>query len=289
MQNKNKQHHTISDIGLIPNVTLTLRQAKHTNIEKLKQTIPLWKHVTFYCTDFMCPIFEHTWNDVMMSGYNTFQLAVKFIDDPYKCVYSVTSNPGHHAGRDFFGGYCFLNNSMIACRTLLCASNVNKVCILDLDFHAGDGTNDIVEHLVTNSKFKDRIKSISIHMNPLYDYPNFRGFDTENSESVTNIVFEPECDSKQYFAHLHKAVQMIKDYGPKYVVLPFGADTYYKDPEVVSKCNLTLQDYKSMGQVLGQLCKESGIKLFITQEGGYCVEDIGDIVVHLLTGIDTTI
>lgn len=291
--NEDEKNQGSDDIGLIPNVTLTLHQAKHIDIEKLKQNIPLWKHVSFYCTDFMCPIFQHTTHDIMMSGYNTYRMANALANgatkDTYKCVYSVTSNPGHHAGRDFFGGYCFLNNAMIAAHTLLSESTKDKVCILDLDFHAGDGTNDIVSYMGSKDEFKQRIRAISLHMNPYYDYPNYRGFESENTESVTNIVFEPDCESEQYFSRLHKAIQMIKEFQPKYLVLPFGADTYYQDPEVVSRCNLTLEDYESMGQLIGQLCSELGIKLFMTQEGGYCVEDIGKIMVCLLNGINTTI
>lgn len=275
----------LKSIGLVPNVFMNNRQINNANLELLKQNLPLWKHVSFYCTDTICPIFEHTTSDVLLSASNTYQLAKQLIETNYSCIYSVTSNPGHHAGRDFYGGYCFINNAMVAATTFIEENENNKVCVLDIDFHAGDGTNDIINRLVSEEK-SDRIRSISIHMDPRFDYPHYRGFESENNQNVQNILIGPNCDSKEYLNKFDEAVTLITQFKPNYLVVAFGADTYYKDPEVVSKCNLHLEDYEKIGQIIGSTSSSSNFKIFITQEGGYCVEDIGLILERFLTGID---
>ena len=50
---------------------------------------------------------------------------------------------GHHAGRDFFGGYCCFNDVAIAIQRLREAHGLRRVAILDTDAHHGDGTRDI--------------------------------------------------------------------------------------------------------------------------------------------------
>jgi len=52
---------------------------------------------------------------------------------------------GHHAGRDFFGGYCCFNDVAIAIAHLRRAHGVRRFAILDTDAHHGDGTRDIVQ------------------------------------------------------------------------------------------------------------------------------------------------
>ncbi len=50
---------------------------------------------------------------------------------------------GHHAGRDFFGGYCCFNDVAIAIQWLREVHGLGRVAILDTDAHHGDGTRDI--------------------------------------------------------------------------------------------------------------------------------------------------
>jgi acetoin utilization deacetylase AcuC-like enzyme len=271
--------------GLVPNVFLNQNKQ---NLHLLKKSLPLWKHCAFYCTDAICPLFEHTSHDILMSAYNTKLLAQKLMNidnkKDYKCIYSVTTNPGHHAGYDFYGGYCFINNAMVAARTFLDADQHNKVCVLDLDYHASDGTNSIVNKFVSDGM--DNILAISLHMNPAYDYPHYRGFDFENNKHVTNILLPPKCNFTVYKEKLHLALNIMHVFKPNYLIIAFGADTYAKDPEVVAKCLLSLEHYEEIGNLISQCCNELKCKILITQEGGYHLDDIGLIVNNFLSGIN---
>ena len=58
--------------------------------------------------------------------------------------FALIRPPGHHAGRDFNGGFCFFNNMAIALMKLIRDENIEKALIIDIDLHYGNGTEDIV-------------------------------------------------------------------------------------------------------------------------------------------------
>ncbi|MBA4419337.1 MAG: acetylpolyamine aminohydrolase [Syntrophus sp. (in: bacteria)] len=58
--------------------------------------------------------------------------------------FALVRPPGHHAGRDFNGGFCFFNNMAIAMKRLLRDGKIERVLIIDIDLHYGNGTEDIV-------------------------------------------------------------------------------------------------------------------------------------------------
>ncbi|MGV8248309.1 histone deacetylase family protein, partial [Pseudomonas aeruginosa] len=76
--------------------------------------------------------------------------------------------PGHHAGGDFMGGYCFLNNAAIATQAFL-DQGARRVAILDVDYHHGNGTQDIFYR-------RDDVLFASIHGDPRAEYPYFLGY-----------------------------------------------------------------------------------------------------------------
>lgn len=275
-------------IGLIPNAFISIPHVTSNDLlYDLKSNLPLWKHINIYSTDYKCPIFEHTADDVLHDASATLYLTRRLISsNSLRCVYSLTSNPGHHAGRNFYGGYCFINNAMIAAVEILESGDplqLSKVFILDLDHHVGDGTNDIVNHYVDNG-FGDRLMTASIHIDPMCEYPYLRSqYDNNN---IHNILLPPNCGSAKYMEKLSQGIVLIQKFKPDYLILAFGCDTYSNDSEVVTKCKLLLEDYSVIGNTIGALCNEINCKLIITQECGYCLDDVGIIVNNLLNGIN---
>jgi len=263
-------------IGLIPNVFISSID------EKIKEKIPLWKHVGLYCTDFTTPIYEHTFNDILASANDVIK-GVELLLKGANYVYSVTSNPGHHAGRNFYGGYCFLNNVAIGAKLLL--EKFNRIAILDLDYHAGDGTADIISKINLVDKV---VLFCSIHMNPSYDYPHYRGFDDNNGKNgIYNFLFQPKDNWTGYKKCLDKATKLISDSKAEVVLVSFGSDTYCKDPEVNEKagCKLELDDYNKIGKEIKKCLLHNNSKFLMVQEGGYYLDDIGLILQNLINGI----
>ena len=58
-------------------------------------------------------------------------------------TFSLARPPGHHAGRNFNGGFCFFNNIALAVQKLLTANRIGSALIVDIDLHYGNGTFDI--------------------------------------------------------------------------------------------------------------------------------------------------
>ena len=81
-------------------------------------------------------------------------------------VFALNRPPGHHAGREICGGYCYFNNAAIAAQWL---SQLGKVAILDVDYHAGNGTQDIFYE-------RANVLTVSLHADPTFEYPSYAGF-----------------------------------------------------------------------------------------------------------------
>ena len=90
-------------------------------------------------------------------------------------VYALCRPPGHHAATDLFGGFCYLNNCAIAANWL--AQQGQRVAILDIDYHHGNGTQEIFYG-------RSDVLFVSIHADPSYDYPFYWGFADEHGEGA---------------------------------------------------------------------------------------------------------
>lgn len=203
-------------------------------------------------------------------------------------------NPGHHAKSDRYGGYCYLNNGAICAKSMLNEPNLrySKIAILDLDYHAGDGTSNIFE-------YEPNVLTISIHINPLYDYPFYSSFEETNSENEIenetsantnpnhNITFEPRCTISEYLVKITKAMEIINNFSPDALIIPFGGDTYKSDLDAIeqNRTQIDISDYSQISNRINLLWSSSK-PIIITQEGGYDMEKIADILESFLSGFD---
>ena len=244
--------------------------------------LPMWKKAGYYCTDVTTPIYENTYKNSMMSA-NISYVAAKFIDN-YNLIYCLNMYPGHHASSDQMGGYCYLNNAAICAKQYQQRNAKNKikpkVAILDLDYHAAQGTQEIFYDDPT-------VYNISIHADPYYVYPN-QCFEDElgDNEGVgynKNIIFSKQVKGDEYLDIVKQAITIINNFDPELVIIPFGGDTFKldKDPSRLYTASLELEDYYDIGQEL----KKINRKMIITQEGGYDMENISKIVDNFISGI----
>ncbi len=190
-------------------------------------------------------------------------------------AFVLTRPPGHHAGRDFFGGYCFLNNAAIAAQALRDAGCA-RVAILDVDYHHGNGTQDI---------FYERgdVFFASVHGDPRTEYPFYLGHADERGVGAgegrnLNLPLPAGADSATWFAALDTAVKAITAFGPDAIIVSLGVDTFEGDP--ISHFTLKTTDYPAVGHAISALKRPT---LFV-MEGGYAVAEIGDNVVGVLRG-----
>jgi hypothetical protein len=130
----------------------------------------------FFAMDAGAPINAGTWDAVRASANSALTAADLLSNGGARAAFALCRPPGHHAGREYMGGYCYLNNAAIAAQRGI-ASGAARVAIVDVDFHHGNGTQDI---------FYDRADVLfaSIHGEPAVCYPYFSGYAHERSSGA---------------------------------------------------------------------------------------------------------
>ncbi len=229
----------------------------------------------YYMTDSCTMIVKGTWEAVRFSGY-TALTGAKYLLTGESSVFSLCRPPGHHAGYDFAGGYCFLNNAALAAKFLQDQGDLNvngsvKVGILDIDFHHGNGTQDIVQHL-------DNILLVSIHGDPTFSYPYLTGYESENSSKNINFPLPSGINDETYMEVFRESISIIKNFGAEYLVISLGVDTFEKDQ--LGNFRLSSDIYKILAEYL---ISEWKVPVLIVMEGGYNTEFLATNVLSFLT------
>jgi acetoin utilization deacetylase AcuC-like enzyme len=197
--------------------------------------------------------------------------AAQAVADESMAAFALCRPPGHHAGKDYAAGYCFINNASAAANWL---AQRGRVAILDIDYHAGNGTQDIFYE-------RSDILTISIHGDPNYEYPHYIGYADETGAGAgfgfhRNFPLPKETDDEHYLSALDEALQMIQVFAPKYLVLSAGMDTFDGDP--LGKFHITRDGFAEIGARIAAL----NLPAAIIMEGGYANEALGTNVVTLL-------
>lgn len=230
--------------------------------------------LAYYCADTASPLTKTSWQAIKASA-DCALTAADLILSGDSVAFSLCRPPGHHSAANSFGGFCFLNNSAIAAQHLL-DQGKRRVAILDIDYHHGNGTQDIFY------RRKD-VLTVSIHADPLHEYPFFWGHadeqgDGEGAGFNLNLPLPLGTGWTRWEQALEEALQRIKAYEPDVVLVGLGVDTFKKDP--ISLFRLTSDCYPLIGAKIASLGRPS---LFV-MEGGYAVDDVGINVVGVLDG-----
>ncbi len=217
----------------------------------------------YYCIDSFTPLNKNALLAARM-GVNCTLTAANEILSGTKAAYVLTRPPGHHAEKYVFGGFCYFNNSAIAANFL---SRFGKVAILDIDYHHGNGQQQIFYS-------RNDVFTVSLHGHPSFAYPYFSGFRGEKGEGEGlgynhNFPLRESIDSEEYRKTLKKAIKLIKSFKPAFLIVAFGLDTAKGDPTGTWKLNH--ENFGNNGMMIGELC----IPTIIVQEGGYRIQTLG--------------
>ena len=225
-----------------------------------------------YSFDAGTPMTAGTWQ-AARSGADCALSAAAHIAQGGRAAFALSRPPGHHAGVDFFGGYCFLNNAALAAQ-YLSDSGLERVAVLDVDYHHGNGTQAI---------FYERadVFFVSIHGDPRTEYPFYLGHADERGQGAglgfnLNLPLPRGSDFARWSEALELALKAIGAYGAQALVVSLGVDTFAGDP--ISGFALQSEDYLRMGERIAQI----GLPTALVLEGGYAVEAVGLNVAHVL-------
>jgi len=182
-------------------------------------------------------------------------------------AYGLCRPPGHHAAAAMAGGYCFFNNAAVAAEAIT-ASTGERVAILDVDVHHGNGTQQIFWR-------RDDVLYVSLHSDPRRLYPFFLGHADEVGEGPgrganLNLPQPLRADDATYLLDFDRALERIGREPGSIVVVSLGFDTFHLDP--IGDLALTTEGYHEMGRRVAAL----GRRLVILQEGGYHLGALGE-------------
>lgn len=231
-----------------------------------------------YVFDMYTPIMTSTYEVALHSAGVAIDGAM-LLGSGEPLVYCLNRPSGHHALRAMAGGTCYLNNAAIAAEYLL-AQGSDKIAILDIDFHHGNGTQDIFYS-------NPNVSVVSIHGDPIYAYPHFTGYKDEigigeGLGTNLNLPLPSKTNNYQYDECVDKAIKFIRNYNPRFLIISAGFDTHEDDPSGTFK--LTTSYYKELGKKL----KGLDTPTLVIQEGGYVSAILGLNVTSLLDGLRRT-
>ena len=274
-----KEVHTHDFFNYLKNVTKRLESNKSVypyvfpirNRAKKPKDLPI--RAGYYCIDTFTPINKNAFNAAIHAVDCALSGADKILEN-HSIVYVLIRPPGHHAEKNVFGGFCYFNSSAIAANYL---SHFGKVAMLDIDYHHGNGQQDIFYS-------RSDVLTISIHGHPSFAYPYFSGFNEETGEGEgvgfnINYPLAEKIDNKKYFETLIKAIKKIKIFKPDFLVIPLGLDTAKGDP--TGTWHLIQNDFKDIGVKIGKL----KMSTLVIQEGGYRTKDLGKNAMGFFNGL----
>ncbi len=231
----------------------------------------------FWCFETTTPIVAGTYGaaraavDLALTATDRVLVGERF-------AYALCRPPGHHAGRSVFGGYCFFNNAAIAAQHAV-ARGIDRVAVLDVDYHHGNGTQQI---------FYERadVFYASLHGDPDRAYPFFTGHGDETGAGAgagtnLNLPLGVGCDDGDFVATLDRALEAIDGFGAEIVIVSLGLDPYRDDP--ICDLAVTTDGFRACGARVAALDRPT----IVVQEGGYATDMLGSNVAAWLAGLET--
>ena len=229
-----------------------------------------------YSMDNGSPLSAGTWA-AAKAGADVAASAVAAVRAGARAAFCVSRPPGHHAGADFMGGYCFLNNAAVAAEAFK-AGGAERVAILDVDYHHGNGTQSIFYA-------RADVLTASIHGDPRTEYPFYLGHADETGEGQgegfnLNLPLPAGASAEAWFDALEAACVRIGVHRPDALVVSLGLDTFADDP--ISTFALRSPDFACLGACIGAL----GLPTVFVLEGGYAARELGENAAAVIEGFE---
>ena len=227
----------------------------------------------YYCIDTFTPIHQNAFVAAKRAVDCAMTVADQILQGR-RIGYALVRPPGHHAERRSFGGFCYFNNAAVAAHYL---SRFGKVAILDIDYHHGNGQQEIFSE-------RSDVLTISIHGDPEFAYPYFSGFADERGVGAgegfnLNIPLPEMLTGESYRRALKRALQVVIQFQPAIMIVALGLDVARGDP--TGTWHLTARDFEENGRLIGEL----SLPTLVVQEGGYRTRTLGTNALRFFQGL----
>ena len=174
----------------------------------------------------------------------------------------------HHAHREFGSGYCIFNDLAVCAIIALENINFNRIAILDLDVHQGDGTATIFED-------SESVLTISVHCS--------KNFPFRKTHSDFDLELEPGTEDEEYLEVVKKAIQITTNFNPDLILFQAGVDGLKSD--ALGKLNITREGMRKRNNLVFEMIKKESLPTVIFMGGGYSkpISDTIDAFYDLFT------
>jgi len=231
----------------------------------------------WHLMDASAPISAHTFESARWSANCAIAAATAVLAGD-SAAYALSRPPGHHARQDAAAGFCYFNNSAIAAQMLRGAHD--RVAILDVDLHHGNGTQDIFYE-------RNDVLTVSIHADPDRFYPFFWGAERERGRGRgegfnLNLPLARGSKDDVFLAALDKALAHIDAFSPGALVIALGLDTSEHDP--FGGLCVSTKGFEKIGAAIARAGRRPTV---IVQEGGYLCNQLGDNLAAFLSGFSS--
>ncbi|MDX1660198.1 MAG: histone deacetylase [Gemmatimonadota bacterium] len=180
----------------------------------------------------------------------------------------------HHAFAGKAEGFCYLNDLAVAAATLLEEGAVERVTVIDVDVHQGNGTAAIFAG-------DDRVFTMSIHQEDNYPIKERGDLDVGLVSWDRSRAGSPWVEDEAYLESLAPAVERSLEHDPELVLVQCGADPYRDDQ--LGGLRLTLEGLKRRDETVFRACAERRIPWVVTFGGGYAFDVADTVAIHLQT------
>ena len=231
--------------------------------------------VGLYCYDTMTLVGPGSW-EAIRAAADCARTAADLVSTGGQAVYALCRPPGHHAGPAGYGGSCYLNNAAVAAQALR-RTGAERVAVLDIDAHHGNGTQAIFYA-------RSDVYYGSVHVDPGAGwFPHYMGFADERGNGAgvdanRNVPLAPGSGDDAWLDAVGLLCDDVRAHGAQAIVLSLGVDAAAADPE--SPLQVTTNGYRAAGELIGSLGPVA-----VVQEGGYDLPSLGAYVLAALAGV----
>ncbi len=230
----------------------------------------------YYSTDTSCPFVEGTATGIYWSAQTAIEAAERLLSGEEGYIYALCRPPGHHAFFDATMGFCFFNNAAVAAQHL--RQKHQRVAILDIDTHAGNGTQDIFYE-------RDDVLYVSVHTDPSDYTPFYMSYADETGSgpgtgATINLILAPGSTVPTILDRIDEGLAAVRAFDPGALVLSLGLDMAEDDP--LSLVKMTTDGFEEAARRIAGLALPTAI----IQEGGYLGPSLSNNAVHFLGAFD---
>ena len=158
----------------------------------------------------------------------------------------------HHAHYDFGSGYCIFNDLAVCALLALQKHNYDRVAILDLDVHQGDGTATILQNI-------DGALTISLHCQ--------ENFPFRKAVSDHDLELEANSSDEQFLQKVNQAIDIAIKFNPQLLLYQAGVDGLATD--ALGKLNITREGMNERNKLVFEMAVKHSIPTVVFMGGGY--------------------